>query len=131
MDNGGETMKALISLVLICGLWGQTASAPDTIWADCGVCTDSTIYNTISRWDWNKEYFPVVFLYLYEQYETECYNDSSQVVTHIGYTFRDPCYGTSIGWGKITCTNLSHYNKTIWIHKEPTFHGFMKHLKRR
>ena len=111
-------MKTLLSILLICGLSGQSR-------------LDSVKFNQLQSLDWKSEYLSTGLIYLYEHYEIECYNDSSQVVRHIGgdSSLGNGCWGWSQGWGTITCANPSHYDKKAWIHKEPKFHGFMEWLK--
>ena len=79
-------------------------------------------------WNWNTEYIVVTLLYLWGEYEKQCYNDSSQTTKHIGdYRY---CYYYSTGWDISYCNNPSHYDKTIWTHKNQTLPGFMKWLKK-
>ena len=64
---------------------------------------------------------PIIFLIQqYEEYEKECYADSS---IWRGYKF--------VSTGKTTMGMSIGYDEYIieWVHREPTFQGFMKFLK--
>lgn len=68
----------------------------------------------------------------YELYEKECYADSALKRVHeppIAYKMGERIIyeGCLVDWD---CIVESHY-KNKWIHKQPTFEGFMSYLKRR
>ena len=69
------------------------------------------------------------FLQLYDEYEQECYKDSTQTEHHI--TDGTPCYGTSRNWDDFTCITPGHYDEMTWVHKEPTFQGFMEFIRKK
>ena len=66
-------------------------------------------------------------LWLLDQYSTECYNDS---VYETCYEFiKDHDYGTEFSGGTITMGYMGSIDR--WVHKEPTFIGFIEWLKER
>lgn len=67
----------------------------------------------------------VIYLSDFIQYETECYNDSTEVVVHVG----EWCVGLSTGYGDFECISYGHYDTTKWIHREPIFTGFIEWIK--
>ena len=118
--------SGLLGILLICVLNGQVISKWDT---------DTTNIVTLGSWYGINDTiiiyqnFTVInLLALYEQYEIECYNDSSQTIKHIGDYRR--CQFFSTGWQTANCNNPSHYDQKIWIHKQPSFQGFMGWLKK-
>ena len=72
--------------------------------------------------------FAEELLFLLQDYETECYNDS----TYVEYWqyHESPSYTDSITGASFVYT--VHYSPTTikeWQHKEPTFKGFIEWLK--
>lgn len=65
---------------------------------------------------------------LYEKYEQECYNDSSQI-THHNQNGDDFCISFSGSIGYSYCISEGHFDEKIWVHKQPTFEGFIEYLK--
>ena len=66
------------------------------------------------------------------RYAEECYKDSSWVHTHIP-KWNDSCYRQAgdLAHGyyfELVCKNKDHFE---WIHKKPTFEGFIEWLKKR
>lgn len=101
-------------------------SITDTTWIT-GTTSNLFAPVDISEWDWENEYFTVTFLYLYDEYEKECYADSSQITKHVGDGI---CVGLSYGYSHIKCESLGHYDKLIWIHRDPNLPGgFIEFLR--
>ena len=82
---------------------------------------------------------------LTEQYEAECYADSTQENVHddgtvgryLHPTGATPCWIETDNspltyWGKpiVTCRRPDHWKK-YWKHREPTYQGFKEFIKRR
>ena len=65
----------------------------------------------------------IVTLDLLEEYQEYCYNDSTNIKAH-KETYGEWC----ISYDGHTCDNPEHYEYR-WVHKEPTFNGFIEWLK--
>lgn len=64
-------------------------------------------------------------------YQKECYNDSSLEHTHFYNRWYDDCYtqrgNLMDGYHYVlSCKDSTHFE---WIHKQPTFEGFIEYLK--
>ena len=88
---------------------------------------------------------PHIIQSLIEQYEAECYADSTQENVHddgtvgryLHPTGATPCWIETDNspltyWGKpiVTCRRPDHWKK-YWKHREPTYQGFKEFIKRR
>lgn len=84
------------------------------IWTkkDTTFFTSRKDYENYKRTDFAKE-----FLFVYSKYEQECYKDSSLVDIYV-----DPNPRTQI-------TLSVGYHEKRWVHKEPTFEGFIEYIK--
>jgi hypothetical protein len=64
----------------------------------------------------------------YQRYSKECYNDSSKVhyedVGYINYCYRAEFDGWKYNY-ILNCNDSTHYR---YVHKQPTFEGFMEWL---
>ena len=63
-----------------------------------------------------------------EQYEIECYNDSSISEIHINDFDDRFCFSKYQFGSFFHCINPNHYE---WIHREPTFKGFREFIKKK
>lgn len=74
-------------------------------------------------------------LYYWDQYADECYRDSSITTYHRSPMMWDLATGTAMGnlcfmtGYNGQCGNSNHWHDK-WIHKDPTFPGFIKWLKK-
>lgn len=132
--------RTIVSLLMICGLYGQDVEykMPEIIWidADCDTCVDDSYYiNPDSSWTVSfisnevyQKFIITTFFNLYEQYEIECYNDSTLEYFEV-FGFGDNKYrikGHSLDPG---FDPNYRYGEEIWTHKDPIFQGFMEWLK--
>ena len=103
-------------------------------WQDAKL--DTPIFKTGDVWitpgprplnevDWGEDYFIFAFLYLYSEYEKECYADSTQEALYYnpdGSIFSSNYHGDSI---------VNMITGTVkWGHREPTLQGFMEFLRK-
>lgn len=93
------------------------------------------VYDKIPEYqsDWLIPYDPIIRMSDLLQYQTECYNDSMQVTRHIN-TSMSCMYmltGDEDTDRHAKCLQEWHKDIQVWIHREPTFTGFIEWLKRK
>ena len=92
--------------------------------SDWGLLTATSQYDSIK----GKSDVEFALLRILEEYEAECYADSTEVKEHI--TNGTPCIGTSRGFNDFTCNSPNHYNIKVWVHKESGIpKGFIEFLR--
>ena len=148
--------KLIMILVLFCwciNIYGQESITDTTeILSDVTDLTGGTdidwkfdpfettfIYTDVTDMPWAYLYPSIVELIeLYEEYETQCFNDSTELC--FNYYFRIyHLIGDSLSY-KIPCTKNDmdleidvSYTGTgeEWVHVQPSFIGFMQYLKKK
>ena len=116
-----DKMKVLI-LVMVLGfmpVWGQEIKQSENdkiLHDDCVRIFSGGKIDSVDK----REYLVVGLAYLYGLYEKECYADSS---IHKEYEA-----WMSMGYDQVVGVGLY---EEIWIHKEPTFQGFIEFLRRK
>ncbi len=153
-------MKTIIFLLLTSVIWGQELDISsdlfndidETIMYSTWVISDggrislfltdkqSNVFVPDSlyfgkRIDGAEDYFTFAFLLLYDQYDKECYADSSLdcfqeywLIQSDNYeeTYRVPCSSLDFDLG----INSNYKGQVeMWTHREPTFKGFIKYLR--
>jgi len=116
-------MIAIAAMTLL-GIFCDLTRGQEKIWYTNDAEADF-LTNEYDELDWSREYFTVAFLYLYSEYEKECYADSTQEALFYNFNgsiFSSEYHGDAIG-NMIT-------DSLKCIHREPTFQGFMEFLKR-
>lgn len=142
-------MKHLCMLLLFCSLamgqtepikWGKIANIRTGYnYMEFGLNGGLTIYHSPNkvfvRYDssgtlvqFDTLIFVSAFIQYWDEYKTECWNDSSQITRHVGSGI---CFGSSTGWGDFHCDNPDHKDIKVFIHRDPTFPGFMEFLRRK
>ena len=110
----------LILLLLVCFCLGQGQSLQET----------TVVYRPNMFGEGISE-----LLELYKIYETRCWDDSTLIITAGSSTnYRPPISVDSLGRKFIDMTEIITMNadyqiKRNWIHKEPTFKGFVAWLR--
>ena len=129
-------MKYLIVILMLCfclPLLGQEISCyvtpPDTLIIQSEYSNDIYTLPILSFMEDGTliiyQNFTIInILSLYDEYEKECYADSSQIVRHFGY-------GVCYMMPGDKCITPGHYDKKVWIHREPTFQGFIEFSRKK
>jgi len=85
----------------------------------------------LSYWDWEKEYFVLAILLLYDEYEQECYADSTFVISDGGYEHKFVAVNDTLDLTRTMSIPAIHIVKRRWEHRQPTFQGFIEFIRRK
>ena len=105
-----KTLTIILLILAFMSAWGQDTEPGDIVFSLIPSGPTLTVVDIVVEG----------ILPLYDEYEKECYADSSLHKEYHWYTSKG--YGDPVGYG---------VKNSYWGHREPTFQGFIKFLRKK
>ena len=121
-------MKYLLIVVMLCGFL-YASDSPYVVSID-----DSTII-TINTSTGSIKIIPDainILLTVYDEYKAECYADSTLIKTVVSQAPDVEPDSTGLyDYSKVLTVNAVYQTETKWVHREPTFQGYIEFLRKK